>query len=176
MSDIFDKVAQNHDWFKKLGDKIPGFKGLIERGDRRMADKILREQIANDYEAQYQRLSGIQRDLISQGGIEYMAKLENAALKIRQFIDRIRNASYGYAGVFDAVKVNEEELAQGYEYDAYLYSLKDSVERALDNLEASIGGEGLDASIRNLTAVVQGVLDALNKRSDHFKGLENKAS
>jgi hypothetical protein len=36
--------------------------------------------------------------------------LEGAAIKLRQFIDRVRTASYGYAGFFDAVKVRSEEL------------------------------------------------------------------
>lgn len=171
MSDIFEKVAQSHDWFKKIGDKIPGFKDVIKRGDQRMADKLLREQIANEYEGQYQRLSSLQRDLIGQGGIQYIDDLEAAGLKLRQFVDRIRGAAYGYAGIFDPIKVDTEELAKVYEYDAYLMSLKDNVARALDNVEGSIGGEGLDATIRNLTAVSQGVLDAYNKRSDHMRGL-----
>ena len=66
MSDIFDKVVGEQDFFKKLIAKIPGFKGYVERGDRRMSDKLLREQVALEFETQYQRVSGLQRDLISQ--------------------------------------------------------------------------------------------------------------
>ncbi len=36
MSDIFDKVAEDRDPLKKLLSKIPGFKGYVERGDRRL--------------------------------------------------------------------------------------------------------------------------------------------
>ena len=67
MSDFFDKVTEDRDPLKKLLSKIPGFKGYVERGDRRLSDKLLRETIANEYEAHYQRISGLQRDLISQG-------------------------------------------------------------------------------------------------------------
>jgi len=42
MSDILSKVTGQQDWFKKILAKIPGFKGYIERGDRRMSDKLLR--------------------------------------------------------------------------------------------------------------------------------------
>ena len=67
MSDILQRVADERDIFKKLLAKIPGFKGYIERGDRRMSDKLLREQIANEFESLYQRVSSLQRDLINQG-------------------------------------------------------------------------------------------------------------
>lgn len=172
MSDIFDTVKSDQDPIKKLLAKIPGFKGYIERGDRRMSDKLLRETIAKEYEMQYQRISGLQRDLISQGGLAYIDDLESAAIKLRQFIDRVKTASYGYAGIFDAIKIKEEELAKVYEYDGTLLSMIDEVIRAIDNVETSIGTEGLPASIKHLTNTAQSSIDAFNKRSDVLKGID----
>ena len=139
MSDIFEKVSGEQDFIKKILAKIPGFKGYIERGDRRMSDKLLREQVANEFETLYGRISGLQRDLISQGGIAYVDDMEAAAIKIRQFIDRIKTASYGYSGIFDALKIKEDKLALVYEYDAALLGLSDQVSSAIDNVEASMG-------------------------------------
>jgi len=171
MSDIFDKVTGDQDFIKKILAKIPGFKGYIERGDRRMSDKLLRENVANEFETLYQRVSSLQRDLISQGEIGYIDDLEAAALKLRQFIDRVRTASYGYAGIFDAIKIKQEELERVYEYDYALLALSGDVSTAIDNVETSIGTEGLDAAIRNLTGVSQQCVDAFNKRSEVMKGI-----
>ena len=171
MSDIFERVTGEQDFFKKLLAKIPGFKGYIERGDRRMSDKLLRDSIAKEFETLYQRVSGLQRDLISQGGIEYIDDLEAAVIKLRQFIDRVRTASYGYAGIFDAIKIKEEELEQVYQYDYALLSLADDVRSAVDNVETSIGTEGLAAAIRHLISVSQQCVDAFNKRSEVMKGI-----
>lgn len=171
MSDIFDKVAEDRDPLKKLLSKIPGFKGYVERGDRRLSDKLLRETIANEYEAHYQRISGLQRDLISQGGLAYIDDLESAAIKLRQFIDRVRTASYGYAGLFDAIKIKEEELASIYQYDAELLEKGATVSGAIDNVESSIGTDGLPAALRNLISVSQECVDLFNKRSDALKGI-----
>jgi len=171
MSDIFDKVAEDRDPLKKLLSKIPGFKGYVERGDRRLSDKLLREAIANEYEAHYQRISGLQRDLISQGGLAYIDDLESAAIKLRQFIDRVRTASYGYAGLFDALKINEEELASIYQYDAELLEKGATVSGAIDNVESSIGTDGLPAALRHLISVSQECVDLFNKRSDALKGI-----
>jgi len=171
MSDIFDRVSGEQDFFKKILAKIPGFKGYIERGDRRMSDKLLRESIANEFETLYQRVSGLQRDLISQGQLSYIDDLEAGAIKLRQFTDRVKTASYGYAGIFDAIKIKEEELAQVYQYDNALLDLSTEVSAAIDNVETSIGTEGLDAAIRNLTSVSQKCVDAFDKRSEVMKGI-----
>lgn len=166
MSDVFDRVTDAQDFFKKILGKIPGFKGYIERQNRRAADKLLRETIADRFEAAWQRISNLQIDLVNQGAIEYLDDVERAAVKLRQFIDRVRTASYGYSGFFDAVKVNEKELAAVYEYDLTLLELSEEVGRAIDNLEASIGSDGLPASIRNLVGLTQKCVDAFNHRRD----------
>lgn len=171
MSEIYERVEGQQDFFKKLLAKIPGFKGYVERGDRRMSDKILREKVADSFESLYARVSSLQRDLISQGQIEYIDDLEAAAIKLRQFIDRVRTASYGYAGLFDAIKIRQDELATVYEYDYALLALGDEVGAAVDNVEKSIGTDGLDAAIRHLVNVSQQCVEAFNKRSEVLKGV-----
>lgn len=166
MSDLLGKVTGDQDIFKKLGSKIPGLSEFIERQNYRAADKLLRETIADHFEALYKRISALQTDFISQGEIMYVDDLEKAALKLRTFIDKIRRATYGYSGLFDAVKVNEEELARVYEYDGALLDLENSVSSAIDNVEASMGSDGLPAAIRHLTSKAQECLDAFNQRDE----------
>ncbi len=163
---IFGKVTSDMDLFKKIASKIPGFSGYMERQSRRDADKLLRETIASRGEEQYQRVSAIQRDFISQGEIGLVDDLEASVLKMRTFADRIRRASRGYSGLFDAVKINEKELAQIYQYDAAMLDLIDDISRAADNVEASVGSDGLPAAIRHLTSVTQQCIDTFNRREE----------
>ena len=76
----------------------------------------------------------MQRNFISEGQIELVDDVEAASLKLRQFIDRVKNAAYGYAGFFDAVKVKQEELAAIYEYDLQFLDLEDEIARAIENI------------------------------------------
>ncbi len=170
MSDLYDRVTGERDFLTQLLAKIPGFKGYIERQDRRMSDKILRETVASRYEELWARISGLQRELISQGQLEYVDDLEASALKLRQFIDRVRLATYGYAGFFDAIKINQEELDRVYQYDLTLLNMRDEIERAVDNVETSIGTDGLPAAIRNLTNLAQQALQAFNRRTEVMLG------
>jgi hypothetical protein len=169
MGDIFDKVVSEQDIFKKILSKLPGFKGYFERADRRAADKLLREMISDHYQAQWTRLSGIQRDLVNAGKIEVLDDIETASIKLRTFIDKVKTAAYGYAGFFDAVKIKQDDLSQVYQYDLSLLTLLDAVTSAIDNLEASIDSDGLPAAIRNLIQRAQDSLDAFNKRAEIMK-------
>lgn len=166
MSDILNRIREEQDVFTKLLSKVPGFSGYLDREDRRSADRLLRETIAARYEELWRRISSLQRDLISQGGIAYVDDLEGAAIKLRQFVDRVKTASYGYAGFFDAIKIRSEELEQLYQYDLWLMSLVDELGRAIDNVEASIGTDGLPAAIRHLTRLAQESVEAYQKRSE----------
>ncbi len=164
MSDLFDKVTEGQDPFTKILGKIPGFKGYLERTSRRNADKILREQITAEYSKLWKRVSEIQSDLASAGELMVLDDIETAATKLQTFIDKISGAAYGYSGFFDAIKINEAELAKIYEFDASLLEGADEVSRAIDNLEASLGTDGLPAAIRHLVGLARDLVTTFEGR------------
>lgn len=171
MSDqIYDEVNSDLDPFKKILGKIPGFKGYVERQKRRDADKLLRETVAARFEEQWQRISNVQREFISSGDISWIDDLESSAIKIRTFADRVRTASRGYSGLFDAVMINEDELSQLYAFDAQLLDLSDEIGRAIDNVQASAGTDGLPAAIRHLNTVAQQCIETFNRREEAVLG------
>lgn len=175
MGNLFDKVTGDQDLVKKLGSYIPGFKGYIERQNRRAADKLLRESVADRFEELWKRTSALQTDLISKGGIAYIDDMEKAAIQLRTFIDKIRTATYGYSGFFDAVKVNEDELAQLYEFDNAFFEAAEEIGRALDNLETTLNDEtGLPAAIRNLITLARQATDTFNRRYEVLTSSEEK--
>ena len=171
MEEFFQKVTSQQDPFKRLGSLIPGFKGYIERQNRRDADKLLRDTVARRFDEQWKRASQIQVDMVSQGMIAYVDDMERAALQLRTFIDKISTAPRGYSGLFDAVKINESELEAIYQYDAAFFDLADQVGRALDNVEASLGDEAaLPAAIRNVTSIARMAVETYNRRSEVVVG------
>lgn len=168
--EIYGKISSDMDPLKKILKKVPGFKGYFERQNRRDSDKMLRDITADRLEEQWGRVSALQRDFISQGEIKYVDDLESAAIKIRTLADRVRRAPRGYAGIFDAVKINEEELGRLYTYDAALLDSVDEISRAIDNVEMSVGTDGLLASLRNLSAVAQEAVNKYNRRQEVIIG------
>jgi hypothetical protein len=171
MSDLFETVLNSQDGLTKLLSKIPGFKGYMERASRRAADKILRDQVALKYSELAARTSRLQVDIADAGQLDFLDDIEKVGRKLRTFTDRIKNASYGYSGFFDAVKINEKELAQIYAFDAAFFDLADQINNGLDNVEAGIGGDGLKAAIRAVDALARQVTETYDRRYQVISGL-----
>jgi len=164
--EILSKVSGGKDLISKIASKIPGFSGYINREERRKSDKLLRDTISARFAEQVRQVSELQQEFISGGEIMYVDDLEKAALKLRTFADRIKTASRGYSSLFEAVKINEDELDKILAFDNALLDMSDEVGRAIEHVQASMGTEGVQASIRNLTQASQKCIDAYNRRDE----------
>jgi hypothetical protein len=154
MGDLYDRVSGARGWLEKLIGKVPGYKGYKEKEMRRESDKILREMIVTQMTRQRQRMDDLQKQLISAGRLEYLDEMGNAVTKLQTFIDRVKNATYGYAGLFDAVRVKEEELDRLYDFDNQLLGYTERLSNALDEVETSIpAGEGLAEAVRRVLSI-----------------------
>ncbi|TAK13664.1 MAG: hypothetical protein EPO32_04505 [Anaerolineae bacterium] len=172
MSDLMDQVTADQDPLKKLLSKVPGFNGFIERQNRRAADALLRETIALKFHDQWKRVSELQQEFASAGELAVLDDLETAATKIQTFIDKIQNAARGYSSFFDAVKVNEEELAKIYEFDAALLDMADGIGSAIDNVQSSVGTDGLPAAVRHLVSMARDLVSTFDQRDEVVKGVQ----
>lgn len=172
MSEMFDKISSDEDPITKLLSKVPGFRGYIERKERRDADKLLREQIASQFEVFRVRVGELQEDFASAGELTYLDDLEKAAMKLQTFIDKISGAEYGYSGFFDAIKINEEELVKIYEFDLALLDLGDEISGAIENVTASLDTDGLPAAVRHLTGLTRDLVTAFEGRDQVLTEIE----
>lgn len=147
MDDLRETVHGAMSGLERLFAKVPGFRGYKDKELRREADKLLRDQLAARFGDQHQRLTELQMQLISRVQIEFLDDLDRAALKLQLLVDRIKTASYGYAGLFDAVKVKEEQLDALYEFDNQMMDLADGVATKVDQLASAISArEGIAAA------------------------------
>jgi methyl-accepting chemotaxis protein len=156
MVDLRDTVEGALGGLEGLVSKIPGYKGYKDKELRREADKLLREQLANQLDEQRQRLGEVQNRLISQALIEYLDDVERAVSKLQLLIDRVKTASYGYAGLFDAVKVKEEQLDALYEFDNNMLALVGEIATDVDQVESAVSArEGIGEAINELVETAE---------------------
>ena len=100
MGDVYDKVRDSRTGLEKLLDFIPGWSGYQERQTRRKADQLLRQTLADKLADQRRRLDTAQKELIGHGRVDLVDEVGSAGTQLQTFIDRVRFASYGYAGLF----------------------------------------------------------------------------
>ena len=141
---------------ERLASKIPGYRGYKEKEDRRAADKLLRDHLADQLNEQQRRMAELQRDLLEGGGLLLVDDLERAVTKAQKLADKIRTASYGYAGLFDEVKVKEEELDALYDFDESMLQHVSAIQAAIDALAAAMDAGGdVKAAIRDVVAAAE---------------------
>jgi hypothetical protein len=165
--DLREKVTEAMGGLEQLVAKVPGYKGYKEKEMRREADKLLREQLARQFEEQRRRIPDLQKQLISSGQFGFLDDLESGVMKLQYLIDRLKTASYGYAGFFDAVKVKEEQLDALYDFDNALMDEVPRVAAGINSVSQAIAAkEGLAEVIANLVSTIQGINDTFSRRQD----------
>ena len=187
MTDLTSQIKDQRGGFAKLLSKIPGFKGYMEKETRRDADKLVREVVVAKFTDQLDRLTELQTDMLSNGGFEYVDDVEQSAVKLRLFIDRVKTAPRGYAGIFDAVQVKEEQLDQLYNFDYQLLSEPDNLAAAIDQCRVALGvmpapppaegvtpaptgPEALKAALSAVKRICAGLNDLYDKRQHLLVG------
>lgn len=168
--DMRDIVEGGLSGFEKLVNKIPGYSGYKEKEMRREADKLLRDHIYRVLIEQRRRIEDIQSGLGLEQ-IEYVEKIGTARRRLQTLADTVHTAAYGYAGLFDAVRVKEEELDALYDFDNGLLEESEAIASYVDSLQAAVDNEeGLSGAIRDLTKTITRLRDLYNRRRDVLTG------
>lgn len=163
MVDTYGKVQDSRTGLEKMLDIIPGWGGYQERQNRRKADQLLRQTLAEQLADQRRNLDAAQKDLINHGKIDLVDDVGSAVTQLQTFIDRVRTASYGYSGLFDAVRINQDELEQMYNFDAALFEYVGRLDAATSRLREAISiGEGLVETVR----IIQDICREANSTFD----------
>ncbi len=172
MSDFYQRIVDEQGGLEDLIRKIPGFKGYLEREDRREADRLLRDQIIRVFEEKLVEFTQLQKRLVDSGGIMYMERVQGITTNLQTFIDRVNTAPRGYAGLFDAIKVREEELAQLYAFDNALLAYGDRLAELLTGFGQAVdANEGIDGSVRALEEFVTEINNLFKRRVEVIQTL-----
>lgn len=168
VDELKQKVLSSTNSLQDLMKKIPGYEGYHNREARREADKIQRNHIAACLKKEKERLMDLAGPLSRGRDLDAVTEMDRVTKIFDKITDRIRHADYGYAGFFDAIKINEAELDKMYEFDAALLGNVSSIGEAVTALESTIdSGEGLTQRIKAIEKSVK----ELDKKFDERENL-----
>jgi hypothetical protein len=168
MSDQFvDAAKERMGAIERLLKGLPGIKGYVDKELRRDADKRVRDLIAQELETQKQELLAVQRMLLEGGGLLWLDNVDGAVQKLQILIDRIKTASYGYAGLFDPVRIREEQLDALTRFDQAMANRTVDVKMAIAALRKAVeeGGD-IGSATRKLTDLIADLNNVYTKRYD----------
>lgn len=162
--DALDRARGERNPLERLVARIPGFSGYLERELRREVDQLLRAEVANVIDRARGCLQAHVRTL-DLGAAKRVNRLTRLDKRLDTLANTLRHAGSGYAGLFSAVKVRQEQLDALYRYDLGLIVGADSLaeiaarldtdDTALAELEqatkaAGVSITGRDAAVKSV--------------------------
>ncbi len=102
---------------QRLLEWIPGFRGYLEKENRREADALVRRSAAERLDRCKQELDTFSQTLVAAGRIDDLPRLEQVRARLDRLQSMVRGEVRGYSGFFDYVQVDEDMLDQIYERD-----------------------------------------------------------
>lgn len=147
-----DKAKENMGTIERLLKGLPIVRGYVDKELRREADYRLRQTIAGTLESEKQRMYDLQKKLLKGGGLLYMDDLDSAITRVQKLADRVKTASYGFAGLLDAVKIQEDQLDALHRFDVGLAERTYEVQQSVDALGSAVETKsGIGDAIDSLT-------------------------
>lgn len=167
MTDSFvERADENMGAIERLIKGLPLVREYTDKELRREADHRLRQLLVTELEQEKQRLYDVQKKLLRSGGLVWIDEADAAIQRLQTLIDRIKTASYGYAGLFAAVKVQESQLDAVHRFDTSMAERALEIKEKIDQLETHAAEwEAFGPAIEALTDTVTDLQRLFDKRS-----------
>ncbi len=161
-----DPVAEGRsarNLLERLGARVPGFSGYLERELRREVDQLLRSDLAGRLDVARAAVAAFARTLrlSAEERLDRLASLDKA---LDALANSVRRAGAGYGGLFDAAKVREEQLEALYRFDLGLVDAVDAVREAA----AALGTD--EAALARLEQAAARVRAEFGRREEVVRG------
>lgn len=166
-SDLYNQIMNDRGSMRKLIERIPGFEGYLSRGDRRKADRMLRDYIAEKIQQSISRMAAVERRLVDKQGIGQMRESAEAKSIIQSFHDHLITAAPGYSGFFAAINIDDEELSRLYAFDELQMVFVEKIDGAIGAYDDAVkSGEGIPEAIQAIYDLGVEANEAYAKRED----------
>ncbi|MCX8174086.1 MAG: hypothetical protein N3F63_05735 [Thermoplasmata archaeon] len=138
MVDIREKVEEDRGILKKIQLLIPGYAGYRRREDIRIADNLLRIQLADKLKLARQDVESCRRVLVENYETKHLEKIGSLSAQFQRLEGDLRHAEQGYSGISPALQIKEAELNKLYEFDYSMASLIESIREEVNSLKTVV--------------------------------------
>lgn len=96
---------------------IPGLRNYRKLEDLRVADDMLRNQVADKLNAAKANLEAVRNQMASAGDYTNLTNVGSLIFQMQQIAGEVRHAEQGYSGWVASVTIDQNRLNQLYDYD-----------------------------------------------------------
>jgi hypothetical protein len=115
--DIRREVEANRGITKDLELLIPGLRKYRQLEDVRVADGMLRNQVADKLDITKSNLENVRKQMVANNDFTNVSTVASLIFQIQQLGGEVRHSEQGYSGFVAAIQVDQAKLNKLYEYD-----------------------------------------------------------
>jgi len=165
---MYEKAKEEMRLSERILAELPGFRGYKEKELRRESDKLIRNHLYLRLTEARKDLKEIFQKLSDSRLLEVLTDMDRFIMRFDRISEKINHASYGYAGFFNIVKVEEEKLDKMIEFDT---GLLDDVDKIVEETTA-FKKEVMKQSFEKLREHIQNLSDMVEELEETFSGRE----
>lgn len=172
--DIYGKAKSQMRLFERIVGELPGFRGYKEKELRRESDRLLRNHLYGKLSEARDNLKQAYQKLADRRRFDVMSDADRLLAKFDRTAEKVNHASYGYAGFFNVVKIEEEGLDRMIQFDNELFDDVDKIVEATAGFKADVAAQKFDTAagwIQSLTGAIEALEKAFDKREETILGV-----
>jgi hypothetical protein len=172
---IYEKAKEEMRLSERILAALPGFRGYKEKELRRESDRLIRNHL-------HQRLMEARKDLkevfqkLSDNRVqEVLTDMDRFIMRFDRVSEKINHASYGYAGFFNIVKIEEEKLDKMIEFDTDLLDDVENIVKEADTFRKEVVKQKLEKvrdHMSSLDDMLETLEEAFEERDEVIKGVK----
>jgi len=170
-----DKVQESEKTLERIMLVLPGFRGYKLREQRREADRIVRNHIHYVLQNSRTWLSYCYQSLVDGKVAELIEPMNRLLARVDRVSEKVNHASYGYAGFFDSVKIEEPDLDRMLAYDTQLMDLAHKFADAAESFRNDLQQNKLETALSSEQALESGLENletAFDERKTVIEGVK----
>ncbi len=171
--DIRQQVDEGRGFLKKLQLIVPGLRGYRNKEDIRVADDLLRNQVADKIDLAKGNLEAVRKQIVLASDFTNLGQVGSLIAQLQQFSGQIRHSEQGYSGLAASFTFDDARLNKLYEYD---YAFVNAAVALVNNTSSPnlVYDPSNLASVQPQLTKLQGmVVDFKQKWSVRIEAVEN---
>lgn len=174
MTDFRDRVDADRGLIKTIQLAIPGYRGYRKKEDLRIADRLLREELANRFSVVVTSLEGARKTIIKKNELKLIEDAGELVTRAGTCKEKLLHAEQGYTGISPDYRIQEPQLNQMYEWDMGLLDLIEGLQGIASDLrDITVSGteSEISAELDMALAAFENYEQIFDRRREFLAGL-----
>jgi hypothetical protein len=163
--DVYSTVKGQMRLSERIAAFLPGFRGYKEKELRRESDRLIRNHLYLKLSAAKTDLRSISQKITDRRYFDVMTDMDRLLARMDRVVEKVNHASYGYSGLFGAVKVKEEALDRMIAFDNKLIDDVTALTTDVASFKEDLANN-VTANIKTHVQIVSDKLEALEVTFD----------